>query len=351
MGRTRRWLLGGGVTVAIVAAGGTLTQLALARGGSAPPAPRPPATAPVTRQDLAATTTVSGQLGYGPSSEITGQGGTLTWMAGVDTIVGRGQPLYRVDELPVTALYGAVPMYRDLKPGDKGADARQLEENLRALGFTGFDVDSEYTGATARAVERWQKMLGLPQTGTVGRSQVVFVPGAVRIAAWKGWVGGPAAGDVLSYTGGAKMVTADLNAADQSLAPVGRTATVQLPDSTTVTATVTAVGTVATGGSPSPDANSDPPKVKVTLSVADQKALGTLDSTPVDVTLTAERHQGVLTVPVEALLALAEGGYGVQVVDAAGSRIVTVKTGMFANGRVEVSAPDLKPGLTVGVPS
>lgn len=351
MSRTRRWLLGGGVAVALVAAAGTVTEMALVRDESTPPAPRSPATAPVTRQDLTATTTVSGQLGYGPSSEIAGQGGTLTWIAGVDTIVRRGQPLYKVDELPVTALYGVVPMYRDLKPGDKGVDVRQLEENLRALGLTGFDVDSEYTDATARAVKRWQKTLGLSTTGTVERNQVVFVPGAVRIAAWKGRVGGPAAGDVLSYTGGAKMVIADLNAADQSLAPVGRSATVQLPDSRTVTATITAVGTVASGGSPTPGANSDPPKVKVTLSVADQKALGTLDSAPVDVTLTAERHRGVLTVPVDALLALAEGGYGVQVVDAAGSRIVTVKTGMFANGRVEVNAPGLKPGLTVGVPS
>ena len=125
----------------------------------------------------------------------------------------------------------------------------------------------------------------------------------------------------------------------------------RLPDSTTVQATVTDVGTVASGGSPKPGADADPPTVTVTLAIADQKSLGTLDGTPVDVDFTAEQHKGVLTVPVAALLALAEGGFGVQVVDATGSRIVTVETGMFAGGRVEVRSPDLKPGMSVGLPS
>ena len=91
--------------------------------------------------------------------------------------------------------------------------------------------------------------------------------------------------------------------------------------------------------------------MKVTLTVVDQSGLGTLDGTPVDVSLTAGQHRGVLTVPVAALLALAEGGLGVQVVDATGSRIVPVETGMFSGGRVEIRSPDLTAGMTVAVPS
>jgi peptidoglycan hydrolase-like protein with peptidoglycan-binding domain len=343
MSRTRRWLVTGGVAVVIAAAGGTVTALTGAE--SAPPAAGSPTTAPVTRQNLVETRTVSGELGYGQESDVSGQAGTLTWLAGVGTTVERGAPVYKVDELPVVALYGIVPMYRDLAPGSKGIDVRQLEENLRALGFTGFDVDAEYTAATAGAVRRWQAGLGLPKTGTVDRGRVVFVPDAVRIAGWKGRIGGPANGDVLSYTGGTLVVTAELDAADQRLAHVGDTVTIRLPDSRTTAATVAAVETVA----------SDDPEalpVRVTLNVADQRSLSTLESgTPVDVDFVAEQRADVLTVPVVALLALTEGGFGVEVVDRLGSRIVTVETGMFADGRVEVRAPDLTPGMTVEVPS
>ena len=64
----------------------------------------------------------------------------------------------------------------------------------------------------------------------------------------------------------------------------------------------------------------------------------------------AERKD-VLTVPVGALVALAEGGYGVQVVQGSTSRYVAVKTGMFAGGQVEVSGDGIAEGVTVGVPA
>jgi multidrug efflux pump subunit AcrA (membrane-fusion protein) len=86
------------------------------------------------------------------------------------------------------------------------------------------------------------------------------------------------------------------------------------------------------------------------ITVADQAALGTLDEAPVDVTLVADRRENVLTVPVGALVALLEGGYGVLVVDGGTTRYVAVETGMFAGGRVEVSGPAIAEGMTVGVP-
>jgi multidrug efflux system membrane fusion protein len=127
---------------------------------------------------------------------------------------------------------------------------------------------------------------------------------------------------------------------------VGDKVTVRLSDNSTVEATVTAIGTVK------PGKGNDPATVPVTLAVADQQRLRALDDgAQVDVSLVAERRDDVLTVPVAALLALAEGGFGVQVLDASGGRIVPVETGMYANGRVEVRSPDLTPGMSVGVPA
>jgi hypothetical protein len=57
-----------------------------------------------------------------------------------------------------------------------------------------------------------------------------------------------------------------------------------------------------------------------------------------------------LAVPVEALLALAEGGYAVERVKADGTtELVAVKLGAFADDKVEVSG-DLAEGDQVVVP-
>ena len=70
-----------------------------------------------------------------------------------------------------------------------------------------------------------------------------------------------------------------------------------------------------------------------------------------DVTFVADERKDVLTVPVAALLALAEGGYGVEVVEG-GTRPAScaVETGMFADGRVEVTGDGIAEGMTVGMP-
>ena len=68
--------------------------------------------------------------------------------------------------------------------------------------------------------------------------------------------------------------------------------------------------------------------------------------------ITSDRRPGVLAVPVNALLALAEGGYGVRVVDGGPSgRIVAVTTGLFARGQVEVTGEGLSEGMDVEVPA
>ena len=58
----------------------------------------------------------------------------------------------------------------------------------------------------------------------------------------------------------------------------------------------------------------------VTITLADPEAAADLDAAPVDISIATESREDVLTVPVNALLALIEGGYAVEVVDAEGPR-------------------------------
>ncbi len=342
------------VAVAVVVVGGAGAAAAVGFGGTAEPAPQastlPPATATAAKTTLTATEKVSGTLGYGTATTLTGHaGGTLTWLPAPGTVVGRGKPVYSVDLLPVTALHGTIPPYRPLTPGTTGPDVEQFEKNLAALGYTGFTVDDEYTESTADAVRDWQDDLGRDDTGTVAPADVVVVPGDVRIAETLAVPGGPVAVPLLSYTGVTRTVTVDLDVAKQHLVKKGLAATVTLPDGKTVAGTVASVGTVATAPPTTGQQQTDQPTtVEVVITVADQKALGTLDSAPVDVTLVAEKREDVVAVPVGALVALAEGGYGVQVVDGGETSYVAVETGLFADGKVEVTG--IAEGTVVGVP-
>jgi len=89
-----------------------------ASSGAGPQAP-PPATAAVTRQDIAATTPVTATLGYAGSYLVHGQGGgTLTWLPPAGQVIRQGHSLYRTgDETPVVLLYGSVPDWRPLDEG------------------------------------------------------------------------------------------------------------------------------------------------------------------------------------------------------------------------------------------
>ncbi|WP_243710376.1 peptidoglycan-binding protein [Micromonospora sp. KC213] len=359
--RRVRAALGGVAALVTLAVAGAATLGLGGRGGDEPPAARtgPAATAPVTRQTLVKTVTLAGELGYGPAVPLASTAtGTVTWLPQVGATVRRGGVLLRADELPVVLLYGFLPMYRPLTEGTEGSDVRQFERNLAALGYHGFTVDEEFTAATTAAVKRWQKDLELPDTGRVERDRVVYAPKAVRIAQHLVRLGASASGDVLTYTGNTRMVTVSAGAGEAAWAAKGTKVTVTLPTGGSVTGEVRAVGAPASDASAgagqrpvNPERpGTDAATVEVTIAIADQKALGALGATPVDVRYVAKERRDVLTVPVEALLALAEGGYGVEVTGPAGTRVVAVQAGMFADGRVEVSGDGLTDGVMVGVP-
>jgi peptidoglycan hydrolase-like protein with peptidoglycan-binding domain len=365
-----RWRWGrlvvlGAVAVAAVAAAGWLVTSRSADGEKTSASTGlPPATAPVARQDLVETQQVDGTLGYGDQHNLVGgEQGTITWLAAEGATVSRGQALYRVDNQPAVLLYGSVPLYRPLRAGvEDGPDVKELEENLDALGYTGFTVDETYTSQTAAAVEDWQRDLGLEATGVVEPGRALMAAGPIRVAEQRASVGGQTAPGqtVLTWTGTTRVVSVDLDVEDLRLAREGAKVTVELPGDGSVKGTISSVGKVAQAQSNQGDngpgtaqgttGSTGTATIDVTITLDSTKGTGTLDQAPVTVDFVSDERKDVLTVPVTALLALREGGYGVEVVEGTSSRTVPVQLGMFADGRVEVRGAGVTIGTKVGVP-
>jgi hypothetical protein len=323
-----------------------------ADGGEAPAATT--ATAEVTVRDLEERTDLDGTLGFGDTHELAlNTQGTLTWLPAEGTVIDRGQSVAEVDDRAVPLLLGDRPLWRELGPGvDDGRDVELVEANLVALGVVSADdvtVDQEWTSATTEAVEDWQESLGWEETGRISPSDVVVEPAAVRVTARVTEPGGPASGPALTVGGTAREVTVDLEATRQEMVQVGQKVDVELPDGSTTTGTIAAVGTVAVtpeSDSPGPDPT---PTIEVTVTLDDPAASGTLDQAPVTVWVVTSAAQDVLAVPVDALLALAEGGYAVERVTPGGTELVAVELGAFADGWVQVTG-DVAEGDQVVVP-
>ncbi|HEV8426057.1 MAG TPA: peptidoglycan-binding protein [Actinomycetes bacterium] len=317
------------------------------------------ATAAVARRDLRAQEQVDGTLGYGEARAVPNRReGTITALPREGAVVSRGKALYRVDGKPVQLLYGRLPAWRELALGvDDGPDVRQLEQNLVALGYDpdrAITVDHHFTSATRAAVRRWQKVIGLDQTGVVRPGDAVWQPGPVRVAKLKAGVGDLArpGSPLLEVTDTTRQVTIDLDASRQPYVRAGDRVDLELPGGGTTTGRVVSVGKVASVPSgDGTEAGGEDPTVELVVSLDKPKATGRLDQAPVDASITTEVRKGVLAVPVNALLALAEGGYAVEVERDGRRELVGVTTGLFADGQVEVEGGGLRAGDRVVVPA
>jgi hypothetical protein len=321
-------------------------------------------------------------------------GTTYTWLPAVGTVIRQDQKVYSVSDVPVPLLYGPVAAYRAFYVGmSDGADVRELTRDLIQLGYgNGLAQSDHYSGATAAAVRRWQTARGLPATGQILLGDVVFEPGPIRVTSVTPTVGAPVGsggggggsagsggagggsggGTVLTATATAPVVTVELDVTQEYLVKPGDAVSVVLPDgTTTVGGRIQAVGNVATcpggsgtgtgtggstgsaGQSPCSSSGSNSgPTVPVTITLNHTPKGEALDQAPVNVNITSQRADNVLAVPVNALLALAGGGYGVDVVTGRGAaRLVGVTTGLYSSTLVQVSGPGITVGTRVEVPS
>jgi multidrug efflux pump subunit AcrA (membrane-fusion protein) len=319
-----------------------------------------PATAPVVREDLLATTPVAGTLGYSGSYTVTGQrGGTLTWLPQPGQVIAQGQALYRVDDgSPVVLLYGSVPDWRAMSPGTTGADVSQLNHDLAAMrDVTDSDVAAAgwdyYSPATASGVQRLEEHLGvLGPAGSLSLGQAVFEPQPIRVTQVSASLGGPAAGPLLQATSSVHVVMVALGVTQQSVVKPGDAVSVTLPNGATTPGVVSSVGTVAIT-SAAQQGQSPAATIPVTVTLSDPPAAGGLDQAPVTVYITTATARNALEVPVTALLARSPGGYVVEVAGPGSARRwVRVTPGIFDDnsGLVQVTGA-LTPGQRVVVAS
>jgi len=359
-------LVAGLVGAAAVGAAATVTLTGGQPGQAAPPLPHMD-TATVTRTTLTQSALVEGTLGYEASAPVVNTlTGTYTWLPAPARTIRPGQVLYRVDNQPVVLMRGSVPAWRPFQVGmTNGPDVRQLSAALIAEHFaTGLLTapTEEYTWAVSAAVQRWQAAHGLALTGQLPLGQVVFLPSAIRVGAWQVAAGGAAQPSQQPYlvTTDRRVVTVPVTP-DMPVVHVGQSVSIILPSQAASAGLVTSIGPLPATASQGAGGNSS--SGGSGLSTAAQSATSFLLITPVNpaatgsgdgvavqVSLAVQEARNVLSAPVSSLLALAGGGYGVEVVLPSGvHRLIGVRTGIFAGGLVQVSGAGLAPGTKVVV--
>jgi hypothetical protein len=243
------------------------------------------------------------------ASEVSyGQSSTFTMLPAVGQVVSRGQTLYAISGRPVVLLYGS------------------------------------------------------PATRALPLGSVVFEPGPVRVTSVTPTLGASVVpGPVLGITSTTPQVTIALPASEQASIKVGDPVTITLPSRETTPGVVSSVGSVAKAPSSKGGEGGGGPEggeeggatIEVNVALRDPRASGHLDEAPVSVTITTGSVPGALAVPVDALLALAGGGYALELVEGRVHRLEAVTLGLFddAEGLVQVSGREVAAGQRVVVPA
>ncbi|MFI9105497.1 peptidoglycan-binding protein [Streptomyces fildesensis] len=316
------------------------------------------------RTTLASGLKINGKLGHAAADEIAAQGaGTFTDLPKIGDQVRIGKPLYEVDAQPVVLFRGSRPFWRVVGKGmSDGPDVRILERNLTDLGHAkaaDLAVDDHFTDATAEAVKRWQKTLGVPQTGRVEMGRVAVLPyGEARVEEVVAKLGTAvgSGGPVLKVTPPDVYATIKPNEEELPQLAPGSKVSVSLDVGGSIPGKITSIirdtGPDGLGEkSKTPDGSAKP---AVLILLMDQKgAAAALNSgrSGATVTVPEKKAADVLVVPVTALLAMSGDGYGVEVVGpgVTDPKLVRVEVGLIVANQAEVRG-QLKEGDKVVVP-
>ena len=224
-------------------------------------------------------------------------------------------------------------------PRHRGS-SHKLEALIRALQKQVAELRAKSSGTPAASGSPGKS--GSPATGSPGSSSG---PGSEAPS------GGASPTPVLQTTSKRLVVTVELDASKQGEARVGEHVGVELPDGSSASGTVTSVSRVAksstgTSAQGSSGNGGGGATIPVTVALYGSRAGAGLDQATVSVSFSRARANGVLSVPVTALLATGGASYAVQ--EAAGPHhLIPVTTGLFAAGYVQISGRGIRAGLSV----
>jgi hypothetical protein len=258
----------------------------------------------------------------------------LTGILDVGATVDRGTVLYTANEEPVVAMLGDLPAWRTLEQGvDDGADVRQLEDNLAALGYgDDLDVDESFTADTAAAVEAWEIGLGrATPDGVVTLGEVAFLTERGDVLGHDASVGDTlgAGSPVMTIGSEQRTIVADVEATEAGGWTPGSTVELEWADGTTSQGTVVGTGREVSDG-----------EVELTVAIGGDDAGPGQRRSGADATvsLVDARRDGVVAVPVTAIVD--DGGSpAVRLAQSDGpDHTVPVQTGLVADGWIEITA-------------
>lgn len=269
----------------------------------------------VTRGSLVAETRLNGRLSYDEPSDLAPATGMITRLPDPGARIDLGEQVYENDGTPVPLFQGDRPFWRTIDAdATDGPDIRQLEDNLKGLGYFAATPDSHYDLRTSGAVKAWQrKALGRPAAladGIFRPGSVVLVASApIRITMLKAKTGDVNVSPA-SYTGTALHASATISATQAATFKPGDRATLTLPDNATLDVALAAVDP---GGQPTADGQTAQPSVRIDFT--DQMQVAKYGTAAVGITVPGEKTDGeTLIIPVTALIADSDGGYAIDVV-------------------------------------
>ncbi|MEU5048234.1 peptidoglycan-binding protein [Streptomyces sp. NPDC021096] len=373
------------VTLGGVGAAAVIKSPAQVAAETAPPAPDT-LTAAAERRVLADRVVTRGRItasqsvdvsSAGPSGKDAGRAVVTKVQAKAGEPVVFGHVLLEISGRPVFALQGALPAYRDLRPGAKGEDVKQLQSALASVGHTtGSDPSGTFGTGTERAVTAFYTAIGY-QPVTTGRadeappekapektadkaaeksgaktaaaptgpmvplSEVVFLTSTpARAESVTAKVGANAGDRLMTLSAGELLVSGSLAPHERGLVRPGQK--VEILSETTGGQATGTVAAVAKAPAAEKDKGSGqaPSAAGFTVEVKPDKPLpAELAGQEVRLTITAGSSRGeVLSVPSSAISAGADGRTTVTVAEDRGQRRrVEVRVGMSGDGYVEVA--------------
>ncbi|MDR1293341.1 MAG: hypothetical protein LBK59_00035 [Bifidobacteriaceae bacterium] len=235
--------------------------------------------------------------------------------------------------------------------GDMGAAVREAKEGLKLARAQRqalkepTDVSSAELAVTSAHEDLATARKTLAEAGlnTVGPRDVLIVPAqTIRVDQVKAKLGLPADGAIISWTETVLYGRVDLTEAQRSRVSAGTPVTVTLPSGAELTAVVGDISNTSTN----PETFEMIP-ARARIDIEDQSALADIGLATITVSLIENKAEDTLVVPVTALMALAEGGYCVELED---GTLVGVEVGLVADTRAEVRSPNLSEGQKVVIP-